>query len=157
MLYKKEHGFTLIELLIVVLLISALSAISISIISPSASEGRGRDGVRLNTVKNLAEAIESYRQIEGEYPLDGDPINEDSLLRQTYIKGWPKPLADDGSEDPTNWSYAYSQQGVDGFTLFSPNSRGGCYKYQTDWRGMMYCPVSECTIALSFDSDCSDL
>ena len=90
--YKKESGLTLIELLIVVLVIGTLSAVLVSLIDPSASEGRARDGVRLNTVKNLAEGIESYRQIEGAYPANGDPTNASSLLRQTYLKDWPKPI-----------------------------------------------------------------
>lgn len=156
MSYKKELGFTLVELLVVVLVIGALAAVLLSIINPTASEGRGRDGVRLNTVKALAEGIESYRQIEGEYPLNGDPTNSASLLRTTYIKDWPKSIADDGSIDDINWSYVYAQGGS-GFVLSSPNSRGRCYKYQTDWNGMMDCPATECDLNLSLSLNCTDL
>ena len=154
MRYKDQSGFTLIELLIVIIVIATLSTVLISIIDPAKSQGRARDGVRLNTVSTLAEGIESYRQIEGSYPLNSDPTDPDSLLRTVYIKDWPKPLAGDGTIDPDNWSYRYYQAGS-GFILFSPNSRGGCYKYQTDWYKLMECPVSECNNTLSSASDCN--
>ena len=150
---KNQSGFTLIELLIVIVVIAVLSSVLISLLDPTSSQGRARDGVRLNTVSNLAEGIESYRQIEGSYPLDSDPADPDSLLRTVYIKDWPRALADDGTEDPANWSFRYYQAGS-GFILFSPNSRGGCYKYQTDWYKMMECPASECTNSLSSAADC---
>jgi prepilin-type N-terminal cleavage/methylation domain-containing protein len=153
--FDKQKGFTLIELLIVIIVIAALSTVLISIIDPAGSQGRARDGVRLNNVKNLAEGIESYRQIEGSYPLDSDPADPDSLLRTTYIKEWPKPFADDGTLDPVNWSYEYYQAGS-GFILYTPNSKSTCYKYQTDWYKMMDCPAVECTNNLSSSFDCSD-
>jgi len=154
MSFKNQSGFTLIELLIVILVIAVLSGILINFLDPTGSQGRARDGIRMNTISNLAEGIESYRQIEGSYPLDGDPANPDSLLRQVYIRDWPKPLADDGSVDPDNWSYRYYQAGA-GFILFSPNSKGTCYKYQTDWAKMMECPAAECTNFLSSANDCN--
>ena len=147
-------GFTLIELLIVVSVIAVLAGVLMTIIDPAGSQGKARDGVRLNTVKNLAEAIESYRQVEGSYPLDGDPQNETSLLRTTYIREWPAPVADDGAIDATSWSYRYAQAGI-GFVLYSPNSQGGCYKYQTDWRNLMTCPAAECDTSVSATSDCN--
>lgn len=151
-----QRGFTLIELLIVVLVISALSAVLVSIINPTGSQGRARDGVRLSTIKNLSEAIESYRQIEGSYPADADPQNPDSLLRSTYIRDWPQPIADDGTVDADNWSYLYAQAGQ-GFVLLSPNAMGGCYKYQTDWRNVKSCPIAECGTDVSLSSECSEL
>jgi prepilin-type N-terminal cleavage/methylation domain-containing protein len=154
MKFKDQSGFTLIELLIVIIVIASLSTVLISIIDPEKSQGRARDGVRLNTVSTLAEGIESYRQIEGSYPLDSDPLDPNSLLREVYIKAWPKPLADNGTEDPVNWSYQYYQTS-NGFILLSPNSRGGCYKYQTDWSKLMECPVAECGNFISSSPDCN--
>ena len=154
-LRSNSAGFTLIELLIVISVIAALSVVLVSIVDPVGSQGKARDGVRLSHVKNLAEAIESYRQIEGSYPLDADPQNPASTLRTTYIRTWPSPLANDGTEDPA-WAYIYAQAGT-GFVLYSPNSRGGCYKYQTDWRNAMNCPIAECSTDISLASDCSEL
>lgn len=151
---KNQQGFTLMELLIVVSVIAVLTIVSISIIDPTGSQGRARDGVRMSNVNNLSEGIESYRQIEGAYPLDSDPGDPDSLLMKTYLKGWPKPLADDGTLDSLNWSYKYAQIG-DGFILYSPTSRGTCYKYQTTWHKLMECPEAECTNALSLVADCN--
>ena len=62
-LRSNSAGFTLIELLIVISVIAALSVVLVSIVDPVGSQGKARDGVRLSHVKNLAEAIESYRQI----------------------------------------------------------------------------------------------
>lgn len=151
--YKDQSGFTLVEMLIVILVIAALSAVLVSIIDPRGSQGRARDGVRMNNVKNIAEGIESYRQIEGRYPDNNDPSDVDSTLMKTYIREWPEPLADDGSLDPDNYSYVYAQAG-NGFVLYTRNSVGNCYKYQTDWTKYMECPISECTSAISLASDC---
>lgn len=142
-----SRGFTLIELLVVVSVIIALSAVLINVIDPAATQGKARDGVRVNNVKNLSEAIESYRQVEGSYPANTDPQDANSLLRTTYIRDWPAAVANDGSIDATNWSYRYALAGQ-GFILYSPNAQGGCYKYQTDWRNIMTCPVTECSITL---------
>ena len=149
-----QKGFTLIELLIVILVIAALASVLLGLIDPAAQSGKARDGVRLNTVKNLSEAIESYRQIEGAYPLDTDPTDENSTLRKSYIDKWPDPLSDDGSLDPDNWSYKYANV-IGGIVLYSPNSHGGCFKYQTNWAKVMTCPAEECTTSLSLASSCN--
>ncbi|MBT6401312.1 type II secretion system protein [candidate division WWE3 bacterium] len=151
--YKDQSGFTLVEMLIVILVIAALSVILISIIDPQASQGRARDGVRMNNVKNISEGIESYRQLEGSYPDNSDPSDEDSTLMKTYIKKWPDPLADDGSMNPDN-AYVYVQAGS-GFILRTLNATGGCYKYQTDWSKVLECPIAECTNSISLASDCN--
>lgn len=153
---KNQKGFTLIELLIVIIMIGALTGISISVINPTGSRGRARDGIRNKNVKSLAEAIESYKQLEYKYPANGDPLDENSLLRTVYIDKWPEAQADDGSIDEDNWAYEYAQMsGGDGFVLFSPNSTGGCYKYQTDWSKVMNCPKAECSTNESLESACN--
>lgn len=152
--YKNESGFTLVELLIVVFVIGALSAVLVSIINPSATQGRARDGVRLNNIKNISEGIEAYRQIEGSYPVNSAPANPNSTLMKTYIKKWPNALADDGAIDEDNYTYHYNKVGK-GFVMYTKNSLGGCYKYQSDWAKVSTCPVSECSAAMSLASACN--
>lgn len=152
---QKEQGFTLIELLVVIIMIGALTGIGLSIINPTATRGRARDGVRNTNVKSLAEAIESYKQLENEYPANDAPQDENSLLRTVYIKKWPEALANDGAIDEDNWAYVYSQMpSGDGVIIYSPNSTGGCYKYQTDWAKIMECPKTECSTTVSMATDC---
>jgi prepilin-type N-terminal cleavage/methylation domain-containing protein len=150
--YKNEQGVTLAELLIVVSVIGILAGVVVGIVNPATARSRAQDGVRLNTVKNLAEGIESYRQIEGEYPTYGDTQDEGSLLRTVYLDSWP---ADPDEE------YKYDSDGTTGFILLINNSKGTCYKYQTSWTGMMECslsPTNECDAATpSLATDCSPL
>lgn len=149
-----SRGFTLIELLVVILMIGALSGISLYIINPTGSSGRARDGVRLSNVKNLAEAIESYRQLEGEYPPTADAQNSESGLRKVYITKWPDPISDNGSLDATRWSYNYTNIG-NGFVVYSPNSIGGCFKYQSDWKKVKTCAVAGCRAEFTPTANCN--
>ncbi len=156
MFRKNKKGFTLIELLVVIIMIGALTGIGISVINPTASRGRARDGIRNKNVKSLSEAIESYKQLENKYPANGDDLDENSLLRTVYIKKWPEAQADDGSIDEDNWMYEYTQMDSgDGCILFSPNSTGKCFKYQTNWARVLECPKAECSTAESLESDCN--
>ena len=148
-----KNGFTLIELLVVILMIGGLAGITITLINPDRSQGRARDGVRSKNVKSMAEAIQSYRQLEGSFPLNGAPQDENSLLRQTYITKWPDPLANNGALDPDNWSYIYNTDGQR-FLVYSPNSLGGCYKFQSDWARLYTCPLSECNTGFTDSSNC---
>ena len=148
-----ERGLTLIELMIVLAVIAILVSVGINVIDPTGSQGRARDGVRLTNVKNIAEVIESYRHVEGEYPQNTDISNESSLLRTTYLQNWPDPLDDEGKKDPDNWSYVYGLVD-DGFVLYSPNSKLGCFKYQSDLVKTLDCPTSECEVSFSSLGDC---
>ncbi len=152
---KKRNAFTLIELLVVVSVIGALTGIVLAIINPVRTQGAARDGIRNKSVKSLAEAIVSYRQLEGAYPSDGDPFDENSLLRTVYIDDWPSPVANDGSIDSDNWSYEYATRNLgDDFVVFSPNANGGCYKYQSDWAQVKDCPLAECDTDISPAGNC---
>lgn len=133
-------------------MIGALSGISLSIINPKASSGRARDGVRFANVKSIAEAIESYRQMEGKYPPTADAQTATSQLRTVYLKKWPDPLTDDGKIDAA-WNYVYFSDGTN-FLVYAPNSIGGCYKYQSDLAKVKTCPLAECKSELSPAANC---
>ncbi|MBI2414471.1 prepilin-type N-terminal cleavage/methylation domain-containing protein [candidate division WWE3 bacterium] len=152
---QPQYGFTLIEILLVISMIGVLSAISVSLINPKSSSGKARDGVRIANVKSISESIESYRQVEGSFPATSDATTATSELRKVYLRKWPEPISDEGSLDATNWSYVYFNTGSDGFLVYSPNSLGGCYKYQSDWGKVMTCPISECKSEFSLVANCN--
>lgn len=151
---SNSRGFTLIELLVVITMIGALAGIGISLINPARSQGRAYDGIRLKNVKSMAEAIQSYRQLEGEFPADGDQNDPSSQLRTVYITKWPDPQSDTGQMDPDNWTYVYHSDGTR-FLVYSPNSLGGCFKFQSDWARQLTCPVTECSDEFTDSAVCS--
>lgn len=62
-----RHGFTLIELLIVIVILSVLTVIVTGTFSSSMR--RGRDTRRKNDLRAVANALESYYNDKGKYPL----------------------------------------------------------------------------------------
>ncbi len=76
---KRDHrqsGFTLIELLIVIAIIGILAGLAmtgISTVRQSANEALTKQ-----TISGLANALESYKQDEGEFPGIGDDIDEET-------------------------------------------------------------------------------
>lgn len=149
-----KNGFTLIELLIVIVMIGSLAAVSISLLAPKSTVGRARDGVRLSSVKAIAESAESYKQLERVYPTFAQTQDSTSVYRTIYIKKWPDPISDSGAIDAVNWSYRYAIVGTD-FVTFSPNSAGGCFKYQSNWGKVRTCPLSECNTNLTAIGNCN--
>lgn len=149
---QTDCGFTLIELLVVIVMLGALAGVAITLLNPARSQGRARDGIRVSNVKSLSEGIQSYRQLEGAFPANGDQNDAGSTLRTTYITKWPDPQADDGSIDAV-WNYVYQTDGQK-FLVYSPNSLGGCYKFQSDWARVLACPVSECSVQFTNEASC---
>lgn len=67
---KTDRGFTLIELLVVISIIATLA--TIGAVSFSSLREKARDSVRKNDLKQLALALEVYRQANGKYPCTDD-------------------------------------------------------------------------------------
>ena len=68
---QQWYGFTLIELLVVISLISFLS--SVVLVSLSEVRARVRDLTRVQALKALQFAIESYKDDNGQYPKTFEP------------------------------------------------------------------------------------
>ena len=64
--HTKTKGFTLIELLVVIVIIGLLAGIGIA--SFQGSLQKGRDSVRLSTVKEVKDAVIRYWVDNGNYP-----------------------------------------------------------------------------------------
>jgi prepilin-type N-terminal cleavage/methylation domain-containing protein len=140
-----SKAFTLIELLLSITVMVVLSAVVIAIVNPTSKQQQARDGVKMEFIKRLSTAIESYRMAEGSYPADTDiPVSPDttnsSILMTNYIKQWP-------AADPN--AYVYHNLGT-AFSLyvnkeFVPNtSAANCFKYNSGWRNVRECRNPNC-------------
>ncbi|MEK7595926.1 MAG: prepilin-type N-terminal cleavage/methylation domain-containing protein [Patescibacteria group bacterium] len=81
-----QSGFTLIELMLTVIIIGVLSGIVITIISPTNTRNKAKDGVRAGTLAKLAQAVEAFTAGE-----NLPPANETALTAATsqYVQTWP--------------------------------------------------------------------
>jgi prepilin-type N-terminal cleavage/methylation domain-containing protein len=66
LLLKEKSGFSLIEILVVVAIISLLAVVGVANFSDSSASAR--DAQRQTDLKNLQNAIETYRSQNGQYP-----------------------------------------------------------------------------------------
>lgn len=63
---KKQIGFTIVELLIVIVVIAILATITIS--AYNGTQARARDNLRTTAVASIVDALEVYKQENGQYP-----------------------------------------------------------------------------------------
>ncbi|PIP56320.1 hypothetical protein COX05_03685 [candidate division WWE3 bacterium CG22_combo_CG10-13_8_21_14_all_39_12] len=75
-LEKNNPAFTLIELLVVIVIIGLLAGIGIA--SFQGSLQRGRDSVRMSTIKEVKDAVERYWVDNGNYPGTTTSYGEDN-------------------------------------------------------------------------------
>jgi prepilin-type N-terminal cleavage/methylation domain-containing protein len=123
-----SRGFTLLELLMVILIIGLLVAIVMGYLGESRA--RGRDALRIGTVKELQKAIELYKENNGHYPALVNPASDarSTQTGATCIDGttgdanWCaliaaiQPYYPGGIDDPTGtgyYSYYYDADGTD--------------------------------------------
>jgi prepilin-type N-terminal cleavage/methylation domain-containing protein len=125
-----RRGFTLIELLVVVAIIGLLSSVVLG--AMSQARARARDALRLQHLKELATALESYHSTYGAYPLSNTAVDVDwrgscsgwtPLIGDTSgADGWVPNLAptfmpalplDPKPRLPNGYCYAYLSDGID--------------------------------------------
>lgn len=148
---KNNFGFTLIELLIVVSVLAILSAITLSLIKPSAQRDRAEDGIRLANLEKTIQGLEAYNAVEGDYPDDsdntGNPIDSTTDPLLIYLTVWP-----DG--EPTAATvYTYAVDGsLNAFGIVVVLANGtDSYKYRSDWTPPR---IQNCTNTNPADSGC---
>lgn len=81
---SSTSGFTLIELLVVIAVIGVMMSSVIVAINPAARLGDARDAERKTALRGMANALEAYYALNGQYP---------------YMWGW-------GGECPHPWGHA---------------------------------------------------
>lgn len=90
----KVNGFTLIELLIVIAIIGILAGLVIA--SVGTVRLRARDADRLNTFRQIQNALELYYADNGQYPEPTSGLGYDA----TWLQGWQCPFLNLAG---TNW------------------------------------------------------
>lgn len=95
-----KRGFTLLELLITVAIIGLISSVVLS--SLTTARARARDAQRLQNLRELRTALETYRSERGSYPMTGPSV--DDIDWRGSCSGW-----------------GASQGGITGATGWIPN------------------------------------
>ncbi len=145
MLFDRKKGFTLLEITIVVAIISILATISVVGIR-SASKAT-RDAQRKDIINTIKTVLETYRSVNGEYPINPSPNNSayyitciccciggttagplDGYLSEDLKDPTGPPYSDPDYKDPGNlrygyapfpqtWRYFYRREGRTTYTL----------------------------------------
>ncbi len=68
-LRSSQSGFTLIELLLVISLIGIISGVMVTTINVQKQKDIAREGVMQDNLHKVAEVVESYKVLEGDYPV----------------------------------------------------------------------------------------
>ncbi len=108
--HKHQGGFTLIELLVVIFIIAIVS--TLSYVALEEARAKGRDARRLSDVYMIRQALELYRDREGNYPL-ALPESQQSLLGPSgrlYLSPMP-------SDPKTRQPYLYNLLDNGGYQL----------------------------------------
>lgn len=105
---SRREGFTIVELLVVIGVIAILA--TIVAVSYSGIQGRARDTTRLNSINEIAKALDAYKLKQGKYP---DPAGSDwetsllgpnEFLKELRAKG---TISGQVPVDPVNDSSHY--------------------------------------------------
>lgn len=96
-----KKGFTLVELLVVTALIAMLATIILA--SLDASKQRSRDAQRIQTIRQVQNALELYRTDNGSYPTQNVSTANWPTGMTTILTGYISEI----SEDPSGLNIAY--------------------------------------------------
>ena len=107
---SKRGGFTLIELLVVIAIIGILSSVVLA--SLNSARQKGRDASRIQSVKQIQNALQLYWNTNGYFPAGNESALVDALT-PIYINSIPT--------DPLGGTNAYQYQ-----ALTSPTAGGVC-------------------------------
>ena len=88
MKFSKVRGFTILELVVTISIIGILSTIVLT--NMAAASKRGRDVERQSDLRNLQNAVESYKKKNGTYPDMGPNPNGDNWSRLRFFARTPR-------------------------------------------------------------------
>lgn len=110
---SRTHGFTLIELLVVIAIIGLLASTVLAALGSARAEAR--DTARIQTIKQVENALELYRTNNGSYPLDTEDRDLLTSDATYFISVLVTDLAPYISKLPTpdaEYSYGTNQAGT---------------------------------------------
>lgn len=118
MKFSKVRGFTILELVVTISIIGILSTIVLT--NMAAASKRGRDVERQSDLRNLQNAVESYKKKNGTYPDMGPNPNGDNWSTEVespnaYIVGLAPEFIDRLPTDKalgTDNGYSYTVNAV---------------------------------------------
>ncbi len=129
---QTRRGFTLIELLVVIAIIGLLSSVVLG--AMSQARARARDALRLEHLKAIATALESYRSTHGRYPLSN---TDDDVDWRGSCSGWAPLMGDISGAD--GWIPNLAPTFIPALPL-DPKpipASGYCYAYLSDGANYM--------------------
>ncbi len=144
----KKKGFTLIELLVTITILAIVSSIGFSLYGNAQMVGR--DGRRKNDLRQIATALELYKQTNGRYPC---PPTGGWILSPTTSSNWITDntftgvLACDTTKGPLKAPDHISQMPIDPTTnsnlnpTTSSNNKGYAYGFASGLSGGS-CPTT---------------
>lgn len=97
----KNKGFTLFELLVSISIIALLTAIAV--VSFGGVNKKARDSRRGSDLEKIRIALESYRQVNGTYP-----VAMSTLVSSNFLQALPTDPKDDSNYAATLNDYTYS-------------------------------------------------
>lgn len=130
---KARRGFTMIELMVAVAIIGLISSIVLS--SVSTARAKARDATRLQHLRELRTALETYRLDRGSYPATGSV--DDPMFRGS-CSGWGSDQGDTSGAD--GWIPNLAPQYISVLPLDpkpGPAPFIECYLYISDGRDYM--------------------
>lgn len=122
----QKSGFTIMELLIVVTIIAVISVLGYAVLKPDEFRNASGDSIRRANIKKLADAAETFIDLEGRYPQ-----NETDLRSVPYVE-WPN-----GNPLPSDvYTYSYDSS-TQTYIISVPISTGCSYEYHSE-QGQLY-------------------
>jgi prepilin-type N-terminal cleavage/methylation domain-containing protein len=173
-----EAGFTLVELLIVVAIIGIMAALVMANLNDARK--KARDAMRKADLANIVKALESYRVLNGDYPITGSWVNSTSCqwlpgLTQYFPNcmpkdplnsgTYPRPYGNSGANDGGYYySYRYNPityPNAKAYSLLAKleydqdpdRCENACYEYYLPGNGYDWCRGigAKCLPAYDYD------
>ncbi len=122
-----SSGFVMFELLVAIIIIALISVVSITIIKPGVSKKRTQDAISKQKLSHMAEAIESFRTVEQNNPIDANAngiFTDDGIGLETYLNEWPNNM-------PEGARYLGFSDTADFAVSVNKLSSTGCYVYSS--------------------------